>query len=183
MKRKGTLSGKTREAGRKNWKRLGFAVPAAACLLLLFYLLPSIFSGDPHVRVLSGLEFRMPDGFSQRYSDSRYAVWEYTGKERKAGSLILDADIRDGKARNFSTVEAVLSECDWLRDAEIYVNPQGVRMVRGFAEYTGSTERRYYIESAGSVLLMSMHEDERYYSPEDCETLMLAVAEGVRRVK
>ena len=128
---------------------------------------------------MNGLKFTVPENYAQRYSDSRYAVWEYTGKDRKPGKLILDADIRDGKARNFSTVEEVLAECAWMTETELYVNPQGVRMVRGFADYSGSPERRYYIESSGTVLLMCMLEDPRYYDPDDCEAVMLQTAERV----
>ena len=68
-----------------------------------------------------------------------------------------------------------------LPEAELYINPQGVRMVRGFADYAGHPERRYYIESAGPILLMSMIEDARYYSAADCEAVMAQVAAGVRR--
>ena len=167
--------------GEKNrlWR---FLIPCAAVLLICL-LLPSLLGGHENVRTMSGLVIHLPEGFTQRYSDSRYAVWEYTGKEKNPGKLILDADIRDEKAQNFSTAEEVLAECDWMTEAELYVNPQGVRMARGFADYSGSPERRYYIESAGSVLLMCMLEDERFYSRDDCEAAMLQTAESVRPVK
>lgn len=45
---------------------------------------------------------------------------------------------------NLGTAEEVLEACDWLMEAELYVNPRGVRMVRGYAEYSGNLERRYY---------------------------------------
>ncbi len=149
-------------------------------VLLLCLLLPSFLSRNQNVRVMSGMVFHIPEGFTQRYSDSRYAVWEYTGKDKKPGKLILDADIRDGKARNFSTVAEVLEECVWMTEAELYVNPHGIRMARGFADYAGSPERRYYIETSGSVLLMCMLEDERFYSRDDCEAFMLQAAESIR---
>ena len=79
-------------------------------------------------------------------------------------------------------MEDVLADRDLLEEAELYVNPQGVRMARGFADYSGSPERRYYIESAGTVLLMCMQEDERYYSRADCEEAMLQTADSVRPV-
>ena len=165
----------------KNRPVLLLTVPAV--LLLLFFLLPNVFRADERVRVMSGLEFHLPEDYTRRYSDSRYAVWEYTGKDLRPGKLILDADIRDGKAQSFSTVEDVLEECVWLTETEVYVNPQGVRMVRGFTDYSGNPELRYYIETKGAVMLMCMLEDERFYSPADCEKVMLQVAEGVRFAK
>ena len=166
--------------GKNSYLRI--LLPAAAALLLCFALF-SLLRGDESVRVMSGMVFRLPENFAQRYSDSRYAVYEYTGKDKNPGKLILDAEIRDGKAQSLNTVEEVLRECDWMTDAEIYVNPQGVRMARGFADYAGSLERRYYIETQGAVLLMCMIEDERFYSREDCEEAMLHTAESVRPVK
>jgi len=70
-----------------------------------------------------------------------------------------------------------------MTDTEIYINPNGVHMFRGFTEYDGSVERRYYIESDVAVMLLCMKEDERYYSKEDCETVILQVADSVRHVK
>ena len=170
-----------RGTGGKNGY-LRILLPAAA-VLLLFFALFSLLRGDESVRVMSGMVFRLPENFTQRYSDSRYAVYEYTGKDKNPGKLILDAEIRDGKAQSLNTVEEVLRECDWMTDTEIYINPQGVRMARGFADYTGSLERRYYIETRGAVLLMCMIEDERFYSREDCEEAMLRTAQSVRPVK
>ena len=144
-------------------------------------LLMRQLSGSENTRVMNGLEFRLPEGYVRRYSDSRYGVWEYAGDDMRPGNLILDGDIRDDKAGNLATAQQVLAECDWLREAELYVNPQDVRMVRGFADYAGHPERRYYIESAGPILLMSMIEDARHYSAEDCEAVMAQVAAGVRR--
>ena len=160
-----------------------FLLPVLVALTLLAFLLPSLRSGNENLREMNGVSFTIPDGFTREYTDSRYAVWSYAGKDRKPGRLILDGDIRDGKGRNFSRAEEVLAECDWMTEAELYVNPQGVRMVRGFASYSGSPERRYYIESAGSVLLLCMLEDERYYSPADCEAAILQAADSARRVR
>ena len=70
-----------------------------------------------------------------------------------------------------------------MTETEIYVNPQGVRMARGFAEYPDGRERRYYIESKEAVILMCMKENEQYYDVKDCEELMLQVADSVKPVK
>ena len=159
-----------------------FLIPCAAALLICL-LLPSILGGRDRVRIMSGLVFDIPEGFVQRYTDTHYAVWEYAGKDRNPGKLILHDDIRDGKGRKLCTAEEVLAESDWMTEAELYVNPQGVRLARGFADYSGSPERRYYIETEGPVLLMCMLEDERFYSRDDCEAAMLQTAESVRPAK
>lgn len=163
--------------GVKLKPRVFILIVAALAVLLLMRQL----SGSGNMRVMNSLEFRLPEGYAKRYSDSRYGVWAYAGDDMRPGNLVLDGDIRDDKAGNLATAEEVLAECDWLREAELYVNPQGVRMVRGFVDYAGHPERRYYIESAGPVLLMSMIEDARYYSAEDCEAVMAQVAADVRR--
>lgn len=148
-------------------------------VLLLLVLAGTFLGRDRHVRVMNGLVFRLPEHYARRYSDSRYGVWEYTGGDRRPGNLILDADIRDVRARNLGSAEEVLEACDWLMEAELYVNPRGVRMVRGYAEYSGNLERRYYIESQSTVMLMCMTEDERFNSKENCEQILLEVADAV----
>lgn len=132
---------------------------------------------------MNGMEFTIPDNYVRGYTDDRYVVWKYEGTDMNPSSLVLDAEIRDGKARHFKTVEEVQAECDWMTEAEVYINPNGVHMFRGFAEYDGTMERRYYIESNVAVMLLCMKEDERYFSREDCEAVMLQVADSVRRVK
>ena len=163
-------------------KLLFFLLPCAGVLLLCL-LLPPLLGGRENVRIMSGLKFHLPDNYVQRYSDTHYAVWEYAGKDGQPGKLILHDDIRDGKGRKLCTAEEVLAECGWMTEAELYVNPQGVRMVRGFTDYSGSPERRYYIETSGPVMLMCMLEDERFYSPSDCEAVLLQTADSVHPVK
>ncbi len=174
--------GQRNGAPRRKNKALFFPAACAAALALCL-LLPSLPGGRQNERIMSGLKFRLPENYVQRYSDSRYAVWEYAGKELRPGKLILDADIRDGKGRNFRTAEEVLAECGWMTDMELYVNPQGVRMVRGFTDYSGTPERRYYIENTGPALLMCMLEDERFYSPKDCEAVLQETADSVYPVQ
>lgn len=165
--------------GKGRFRR--YTLPGVAALfLLLTFLLPPLIRGDERVRVMNGMVFHLPEHYARRYTERRYGVWEYAGEDRRPGKLVLDAEIRDDRARNLHTAEEVLASCDWLKEAELYINPQGVRMVRGYADYAGHTERRYYIESAGSVLLMCMIEDERYYSREDCEAAMRETADSVR---
>ena len=135
-------------------------------------------------RVVGGMAITVPKGFVRTYTDSRYASWEYKGKDKRPGRLILDEEIRGDYAQAFPNVGAVLEECLWLKDAELYVNPHGVRMVRGFSLNTSEyPERRYYVESGGSVFLLSMIENSIYYSPADCEEAMLQTADSIHPVK
>ena len=158
------------------------AVPVLASLLLLgvYLILPG--RSNERVRVMNGLEFQIPEHFVRGYTDTRYVIWKYEGTDKKPATLILDAEIRDGKARHLKTAEEVLEACDWMTETELYVNPQGVRMARGFAEFPDGRERRYYIESKEAVILMCMKENEQYYNAKDCEEILLQVADSVRRV-
>ena len=168
----------------KHGRLITYLVIGITVLLMLgMYLFLSSGTGNERIRVMNGMELTIPDNYVRGYTDDRYVIWKYEGTDIKPANLILDAEIRDGKARHFKTVEEVLAECDWMTDVEIYVNPNGVNMLRGFTEYDGSMERRYYIESDVAVMLLCMKEDERYYSKEDCEAMMLQVADSVRHVK
>ena len=132
-------------------------------------------------RIVGGLVVTAPEGYTRKYTDSRYTIWTYSGNDKKPGQLILDTDIRGIYAQNFATAESVLKECTWLKDPELYVNPQGIRMVRGFSPDTSeSPERRYYVENGSSVFLLCMIEDSRYYNPADCEDVMQKTADSIR---
>jgi len=170
---------------KEKYGRLGRLLILGVTLLLMLgmYLFLSSGTGNERIRVMNGMEFTIPDNYVRGYTDDRYVIWKYEGTDQKTSNLILDAEIRDGKARHFKTVKDVQAECDWMTDTEIYINPNGVHMFRGFTEYDGSVERRYYIESDVAVMLLCMKEDERYYSKEDCETVILQVADSVRHVK
>ncbi len=170
---------------KEKYGRLGRLLILGITVLLMLgmYLFLSSGTGNERIRVMNGMEFTIPDNYVRGYTDDRYVIWKYEGTDQKTSNLILDAEIRDGKARHFKTVKDVQAECDWMTDTEIYINPNGVHMFRGFTEYDGSVERRYYIESDVAVMLLCMKEDERYYSKEDCETVILQVADSVRHVK
>lgn len=171
---------RTAEHSHLPLRRLVVLGVAALALLLVFLILPS--PGDDSVRVISGRAFHMPEGFELKYSDRQYGVWAYAGTDKHPANIILDAEIRDGIAGDFRTAEEVLADCTWLSEAELVVNPQGVRMVRGFVEYSGIQERRYYVESDSTMILLCMREDARYYNLDDCEAAMQAVADGIRPV-
>ena len=162
---------------RRNARHL--VIPGLIVLALLVLELLPVFRGNGSIRVMNGMVFELPEHYTARYSDSRYAAFEYRGNDRRPGILIVDGEIRDEQAGFYSKAEDVLA-CDWLRQAELYVNPQGVRMVRGFVDYSGSAERRYYIESPASVFLMCINENEQFYSRQDCEEAILQVADSFR---
>ena len=173
--------GKHRIREEKSGKLRKFLAPGITVLLLAgLYLFFVSGSTDEHVRVMNGLQFRVPEGFSLQHADAYEALWKYTETDRKAGYLILNAEIPDAADRSLDTLENVFENCDWLDEREYYVNPQGVRMLRCYTVYSGHPERRYYIESSRGLILMRMSEDERYYTLEDCEETMLQTADSVR---
>ena len=170
-----------REPSEKLRKIRRAVVPSLLILLTAGVILAGRKAPD---RTIGGLTVAPPDGFTQKYSDGRYTVWEYGGTDMKPGRLILDADIRGSLAQSFSRAEEVLAGCGWMKDAELYVNPHGVRMARGFSTETSDyPERRYYVECDSSMFLLCMIEDSRYYDPEDCEYVMLQTADSIRRNK
>ena len=164
--------------GRMMQKARKILFPALFVLLIVAGVLAT--RKDP-ARVVGNLIVAAPEGYTQKYTDSRYTVWTYTGNEKKPGQLVLDTDIRGIYAQSFATAESVLNECTWLKDPELYVNPQGIRMVRGFSPDTSeSPERRYYVENGSAVFLLCMIEDSRYYNPADCEEVMQKTADSIR---
>ena len=151
-------------------------------LFLLMFAGILILSNRDSTCVAGGMRIVPPAGYSQVFSDSRYVKWKYSGEGKKPGEMILDREIKGDYSQQFASAEDVLAQCAWLTDAELYVNPQGIRMARGFStEYSGYPERRYYVESDGAVFLISMIEDSRYYDPADCEDAMQQTADSIRR--
>ncbi|MBR6706714.1 MAG: acyltransferase [Clostridia bacterium] len=159
-------------------KIMRLAVPvliaaAAVCAWLFFD------PGAPANRV-SGMNVPLPEGFSCTFRERDCMVWNYEGQDRRPGPLVINTEIRGSHAQVFCTVEEVLADCAWLKEAEIYVNPHGVRMVRGYSmDYSGYPEYRYYVETPSAVFLMSMSENTEYYEPRDCEALLLEAADGI----
>jgi len=133
-------------------------------------------------RTVAGLTVTPPAGFTLTSSDNRQAIWKYTENDKKPGVLVLDEEIKGDQAQRFNSVDEVLRDGFWLENAELYVNPQGIRMARGFCtEFSGYPERRYYVETDGAVFLLCMIEDSRYYDPADCEEAMKQTADSIRR--
>ena len=153
--------------------------PLMFVLMVLAYFLLSPKDGT---RVVGGMIVTPPEGFEQSSSSARYVTWEYTKNDKSPGKLILDEEIKGNYAQRFASADEVLRECDWMTDAELYINPQGIRMARGFsAGGSGYPERRYYVETNGAVFLLCMIEDSRYYDPADCEEAIQQTADGIRR--
>lgn len=130
-------------------------------------------------RRVNGLLITLPEGYRCSFSDARYSVWRYTGDDKKPGRIILDGEIRNEYAGQFSTVEEVMALADWMEDRAVYVNPHGVRMVRGHVRYDGTREIRCYVEGPGAVFLMCMKLDPRSFDEADCEAAMDAAADSV----
>ena len=136
-------------------------------------------SGDPGNRV-NGMNVRIPEGFSRTFRDSDCTVWTYEGTDRRPGPMVITTGIRGSHAQVFRTAEELLFDCPWLKEAEIYVNPHGVRMARGYSmDYSGYPEYRYYVETPSAVFLISMSENTEYYMPGDCESFLQETADGI----
>ena len=171
-----------KSAAKKASQSKGARSALLAAVLLAAYALaqPLLTSpSDPLQRNVNGMLVRIPDGFICVRSDRDYSVWEYRLTDRKPGPLILNAAIRGKNAQFFNTAEEVLADCDWMDDRELYTNPQGVRMVRGYSAYSEGRELRYYVETPTVVFLMSMNTSEAYYDPGDCEAFMRQAADSV----
>ena len=168
-----------RQSGLINIRK--WIVPVLALLLMTVGFLLLKPDRNP-VRVVGGLKVTPPAGYELQFTDSRYTKWKYTGSEGKPGYLVLDKEIRGYNADSFDTVEDVMNKCDWMTGKEIYVNPYGIRMVRGFSESSsGDSERRYYVECDSAMFLLSMIEDSRYYDLQDCENAMQQTADNICR--
>ena len=170
---------KLRSERTRGMKILRRAIPvliAAAAVAAAWVFLGS---GAPGNRV-NGMNVRIPEGFACTFRDRDCTVWTYERTDMKPGPLIINTEIRGSKAQVFSTAEDVMEDCTWLKEAEIYVNPHGVRMVRGYSmDYSGYPEYRYYVETPSAVFLISMSENTEYYEPGDCEKLLLETADGI----
>ena len=167
----------------QSMRKLNIRIWAILGALILVLILPSVRSllrAAPSTPVIGGVTVAIPDGFACSHSDIEYSVWKYPGTDQRPGPLILNAGIKGDRAQVFRTAEDVLANCDWMTDMELYVNPQGIRTVRGFTRGdSGDIERRYYVEGPKGVFLISMSEDPEYYDPGTCEAVMRKVAEGL----
>ena len=176
--KRGKRTGMPPDGSERAKKILCLAVPvliaaAAACGWLF------LSSDTPGNRV-RGMNVRIPEGFSCTFRDRDCTVWTYERTDRKPGPLIINNEIRGSTAQVFCTVEEVMADCGWLSEAEIYINPHGVRMVRGHSmDYSGYPEYRYYVETPSAVFLISMSENTEYYLPEDCESFLKETADGI----
>ncbi len=163
-------------------KRIRWGICGVLILALgLGLWVPSLFS-VPASRRINGLEVRAPEGFASTYSDGHLFIWKYKGDQKNPGPLILNTEINGSRAQYFNTVEEVLEDCEWIRDPEIYVNPAGIRTIRGYSmDYSAGGEYRYYVETPKSVLLISMNVNEAYYRLRDCLEALQETVDQLKR--
>ncbi len=176
---KKTRRKKKREAGP--WKkRVSWIISGALVLFVgLIFCFPDLISGG-RSREINGLIVHVPEGFERSFSDGQLFKWTYTGKDRNPGPLVINTEIKGSNAQYFNTVEEVLADCDWMEDPEIYVTPAGIRTVRGNSmDYSGGREYRYYAETPKNVMLISMNENEAYYTPADCRAALLETVDAL----
>ena len=177
----GNGSGKKERTGKRKKHLRAFLVPGLAVISLAVLYVIMGQGQSLKGREISGMLVDPPEGYTCTYADSRYAVWKNTSSPLKAGTLVLDAGIRDLNAQRLTTAEDVIRECEWLSGALIYTNPHGVRMAEGWCmEEEGSKDMRYYVESRGAVFLMSMLVNEKYCDAADCAQAIRLAADSVR---
>ena len=158
-----------------------FIMPAFLVLFFAGLFLFLDFSrGDEHVFEMNRIEFTVPKYFSKTYSDMQNVIYRCAGEGKKAANLIADAQIPHAADRSQESLES-LAACDWLTAQEEYVNPQGIRMIRGFVEVEGNPERRYYIDHGNGLMVIRMAETPEIYSAEDCEEALRTTVESARR--
>ncbi len=172
---------------QKKYKEPGKAVLIAKkvfwpmfCIALL--IVGQILARESPNRNVGGLVFVPPEGFTVSSTSPGHTAWDYSRDDRKVSSLNLNNNIRGRQGIIMPDAEAVLEECDWLEEAELYVNPNGIRMVRGFStQDTDFPQRRYYVETNDGVVLLLINENSKYYDAEACEEVILEMANNVYR--
>ena len=172
---------------KKKYKEPGkasrIARKAVRPVLLVILLAGAYFATrQTPFREIGGLVFAPPEGFNVTSSSTGFTAWEYSGNDRKLSPLDLSEDVRGRQGNNLATAEEVLAECDWLEEAEVYVNPDGIRMVRGFStQETDFPQRRYYVETDTGIVLLLTNENSRFYDVADCEEAILEMANNIYR--
>lgn len=162
----------------KKWVKRGVILLLCVALGVTGYVMTR---KNPVVTV-ANVVFTPPEGFKLDYAERSHTVWSYEGKDKKVSTLILNAEIRNRQAQFMGSAEEVLRECDWLVDAELYVNPNGIRMVRGFSTTdTDFPQRRYYVETGSAVALLMISENSKFYDVDACEEVILEMANNIRR--
>ena len=159
---------------------IGSMAATLALTALLVYMLIRITAPGGADLTMNGMNINMPDGYTCRYSNASFSEWAYQGTDKKVSPLFFDSRIMGPEAQVFGSAEEVLAACGWLKDLELYVNPNGVRMARGFSlEDPRQPERRYYVEGVPAVFLISMRENPDFYDAEACEKAILQAADSI----
>jgi len=158
-------------------KRVGIPLLCVALITTGYF----VTRKSPIVTV-ANVVFTPPQGYKLESAERSHTVWSYEGKDKRVSTLILNAEIRNRQAQYMGSAEQVLEECDWLVDAELYVNPNGIRMVRGFSTTdTDFPQRRYYVETGAAVALLMISENSKYYDVDACEEMILEMANNIRK--
>ena len=158
-------------------KRVGIPLLCVALITTGYF----VTRKSPIVTV-ANVVFTPPQGYKLESAERSHTVWSYEGKDKRVSTLILNAEIRNRQAQYMGSAEQVLEECDWLVDAELYVNPNGIRMVRGFSTTdTDFPQRRYYVETGAAVALLMINENSKYYDVDACEEMILEMANNIRK--
>ena len=164
---------------KKNQFVVSNIVTLLLCALLVYFLI-SLSLPDEADLTMNGMNITLPEGYVNSYSTSEVSSWNYKGKETGIAPLYFDARVQGNFAQFFGTAEEVVASCDWLTDMEIYVNPNGVRMARGY-NFTDpeKPELRYYVEGDPIVFQITISENPKYYDVEVCEKKIREVADSI----
>ena len=147
--------------------------------LMVFFLIRLTAPGEADL-TMNGMNITLPEGYVNTYYTSVESSWNYKGPDEGIAPLHFDARVHGDVAQLFGTAEEVIDSCDWLTDMEIYVNPNGVRMARGY-NFTDpeKPELRYYVEGDPVVFQILISENPKYYDAEACEKKIREVADSI----
>lgn len=147
--------------------------------LMVFFLIRLSAPGEADL-TMNGMNITLPEGYVNTYYTSAVSTWNYKGPKDKIAPLYFDGRVQGDFAQFFGTAEEVIDSCDWLTDMEIYVNPNGVRMARGYNfSDPEKPELRYYVEGDPIVFQIVISENPKYYDAEACEKMIREVADSI----
>lgn len=165
---------------QKERKNFAPTVVSLLCAALMLYFVIKLSVPGTSDLTMNGMNITLPDGYTCTYGNANYSVWKYNGTDQKVSPLFFDANIKGPEAQLFGTAEEVIASCGWLENLELYVNPNGVRMARGYnMEDPEQPECRYYVEGDPAVFLISIHENTGFYDTAACEKMIRSTADRI----
>lgn len=154
----------------KEKKHLASTIVTLLLTALMVFLLIRLTAPGEADLTMNGMNITLPEGYVNTYYTSVESSWNYKGPDEGIAPLHFDARVHGDVAQLFGTAEEVIDSCDWLTDMEIYVNPNGVRMARGYnLTDPEKPELRYYVEGDPVVFQILISENPKYYDAEACE--------------